>query len=310
MRSKPIGLALIVGTALTLLAGTATASPAVSITSPAAGAVISRSATPQLSVTGEVSFDTPAATERQFFLRHGPCTNATTDTRSLAQEWSGSDVQACGYNGTITPLNEVLVLTGGSLGAPVSEAFPMEDTELPVTLDATKPITGTLDVASFNASGVGAGVGVTTVDFILRGTLNGNLQTIGTTSVSYQQVPGAVHKQVTWSITPAATFDKKDLTTFELVYTVHGVNAQHGFVYFRGLSHLTVPLYTASFTRTVQLAVDTGSFSAANVTVAPDLSSWSATIPTPAAGIHSIKARSVQGSATSPVVQHGITVTA
>ena len=297
--------------ALSLLATTAGAAPTITITSPDAGTTISRATSPKINLAGEASFDTPMPIEQQFFLRHGPCTNATTDERSLRTSWSNSDVQSCGYTGTVTPINELVYQVDGPEYA-LSEAYPVEDARLPITLDATKPISGVLDVASDGFNNVRIGLGLSTIDFTLRGTVDGTLQTIGTATATYQELPGPgpLHKQVAWSITPPASLDKKDLTTLEFVYSIHGVNIQHGWVYFRGLSHLTIPMYTASFNRKVEVAVDSAAFSATPVTLSADRTTWTASINTPAVGTRTIKARAVQGGAISAVAQRTVTVTA
>jgi hypothetical protein len=308
---KKSAAAGMIALALSLFATSAGAAPTVTITSPDAGATFSRATSPKISLTGEASFDTPAPIEQKFYLRHGPCSNASTDERSLKTSWSNSDVESCGYNGTVTPLNEVIYQVDGP-GAALSEAYPVDPSQLPVTLDATKPITGVLDVGTDGLNNLRVGVGLTTIDFTLQGTVNGTLQTIGTASANYQELPGPgpLHKQVTWSITPPASLDKKDLTTLDLIYSIHGVNVQHGWVYFRGLSHVTIPSYTTSFTRKVEVAVDGSAFSATPVTLSADQTTWTALINTPAVGTRTLKARSVQGGAVSGVATRAITVTA
>jgi hypothetical protein len=294
--------------AVVVMAGAAVAAPTVSITSPANGTTVSRSQTPTLALAGAVNFDTPASVDAKYYLRQNVCSNATTDVRSLAPTFSNADAASCGYNGNITPLNEVVQIVDGVPGLVLD--YSLQDQFLPVTLDATKPITGNLRLASFNANGVGVGVGVTTVDVTVRGTVNGSEQTVGSASVSYQHLPGTVNKDLAFSITPGAALDKKDLTTLTLDVYIHGVNLAHGWLFFRGLSHVTVPSYTASFDRKVQVAVDNGSFSSAGVTLGADLTTWGGSIATPSAGFtHAIKARAVQGSVVSAPTEVAVTVT-
>jgi len=280
----------------------------VTIDSPSDGATVSRAQTPQLALAGKVSFDTPTPADTKLYLRQNVCSNATTDVRSLAPTFSNADVANCGYTGTTTPMNEVFYTVDGAPALVLD--YSLQEQFLPVTLDTSKAITGNLRLSTFNANGVGVGIGMTTIDVTVRGTIDGAEQSIGSTSVTYQQLPGPVTKDAAFSITPNASFDKKDATSLTFDFHIHGVNVQHGWLFFRGLSHVTVPSYTASFDRRVELSVANQPLSSTGVTLSPDMTSWSATRGTPAAGSHFITARAVQGGKTSGSVQTVLHVTA
>ncbi len=295
--------------AVLALAGPASAEPVLTVTSPAAGDTVSRSATPQLAIAGTAAFDAPEATETKYFLRQNVCSNASTDTRSLSTTFSTSDAASCGYNGFITPMNEVFNTIDGQPALTI--AFPMEDVSLPITLDASRPIAGVLRVSSFSVNGVAVGAGLAVVDVRLTGTVGGMEQALGSTTVEYQALPGsAAGTDVAWSINPDATLDKKDVSTLNLEVTIRGMNALHGWLNYRGLSHLTIPRYTTSFTPRVEVAIGTGAFSATGVTLSPETGTWTATRPTPAVGAHVIKARAVQGGSVSATQEIAIQVTA
>src|SRR5687767_4470366 len=100
---KKTAAAGMIALALSLFATTAGAAPTITITSPDAGTTISRASSPKINLAGEATFETPLPIEQKLYLRHGPCTNANSDERSLKTSWSNSDAEYCGYDGTVTP---------------------------------------------------------------------------------------------------------------------------------------------------------------------------------------------------------------
>lgn len=70
---RALGVAVVLGVASAAVAVAEAGLPTVSISSPAEGAMISRSVTPALQVHGGVEFTTPVAGERQFFVRRTGC---------------------------------------------------------------------------------------------------------------------------------------------------------------------------------------------------------------------------------------------
>jgi hypothetical protein len=291
MRKSKMAVTGTVALALGLLASTVGAATTVSITSPASGASISRSTSPKIDVTGAVGFDVPQPSERAFYVRRTSC---NTDQRLSTQR--GGETASCAETMSLTPVAEENA---------VGTTYDAEN-GVPLTLDASRPITGVVSVVSYaGQSGAGTGAGMTTIDI----TLTGGNQTLGSTTVSYTATPAQYQYNTAWTIQPAATLDKKDLSSLQLLIKVRGRNVMHGFVR-PNTTTFTVPIYTESFTRKVELAVDNGAFSATGVTLSPDLTSFAGSVTTPAVGSHTIKARAVQGAEISGLSSVPITVTA
>jgi hypothetical protein len=291
MRTTRISLALTVGSALALLAGTAMAAPAVTITSPEPGATVSRSATPQLQLSGTSGFDTPTPIDREVYLRYdGPA-------GGCGHPYLSDD------NGT-DPGNSCSNLLQTASVAPgeddYTESWPAEEVALPMTLDASRNLTGTIYLRSNLNEPTWAIVDVEVV--------------LGTQSIRQRFDDGlpqaSSHRTFNLNIDIPATLDKTEINSLQV--NVHFQQIV-GLVWVEldsPASFINVPAYSASFNRKVEVAVDTGQFSAAPVTLSPDLSTWTATIATPSVGIHSLKARAVQGGVASAVDQRSITVTA
>ncbi len=304
MKTRTGGAAL--GAALTLmvLAGPTGAAPSITLTSPANNSVVSRSQTPSLALAGGVTFDVPQPTSTQFFVRRQGCGTANDNLRLSVT--SGTDNSGCGTTGAITPLNEI----GSTVGviAPASENYSAVD-GLPVTLDAAKPITGVITLSSYQPPAY-AGAGTVSIQVTLSGTVGVDNLALGTTTVGYTALPAEAPKSTAWSITPPSNLDKNDLTSLTLNVLIRGVHAMHGFMAYGGASHLTVPSYSASFNRKVEIAADSGTFSSAGVTLAGDLASWTGSMTTPGVGGHFIRARAVQGGQVSGTATNVINVTA
>lgn len=289
--TRKTAITAIVSLALSLLASTVSAAPTVTITSPTSGASFSRSASPRIDVAGAVSFDAPEPSERTFYMRRTSC---TTDQRLTTDQ--GTETSSCAETVSLTPVAEEQA---------AGTTYDAED-GVPLTLDASRPITGVVSVVSYiGQSGAGAGAGLTTIDI----SLTGGSQPLGSTTVSYTATPAQYRHDTQWSIQPPANLDKKDLSSLQLMIKVRGRNAMHGFVR-PNSTKFTIPIYTESFSRKVEVAVDNGAFSATGITVSLDLGTYTGSVVTPAVGAHTIKARAVQGSKISEVASVPITVTA
>lgn len=311
--------AFVVGTLA--LVPTARADGSIIITTPTEGSTISRSTGFNLSVAGEVSFVTRAPIERKFFLVGDPgaCGDPYSAPSRLTLEpgddssaWAlligGSDVWGCSIKTEWrTP---VLVSDDESDD---EEAYG--DPGVPYTLDASKPITGAF-VISPDVQGLGGGVGQVEVDFTLTGDTSGQKVTIGTASDSHILLPTETRHEFRFTIQPPPSLDRQDYTALTLTTEVHGLNQQlvsgHGYVVQDGASYMVVPGYTASFgAPRVEVAVDDGEFSAADITLSADGTSWSGLIPTPpASGAHVLYARSIQGDVPQAQTSVSIKVTA
>lgn len=290
-----------------LLAGAAIAAvPTVSITSPANGTTVSRSATPTLALAGGVSFDTPAPTSTRFFLRRAAC-GGTADPGMRLSITNGTDGgTGCGYIGG-----------WNALGTADEEGFAMDFPAadgLPFTLDASRPLTARISMDSYRGivgNPVAIAAGTANLKITVTGSTASGSVALGTQTLTKQVLPTTGLQTYDFSIPMPASQDKKDFTSLNLHMTMTGPGVGHGYVNHSGASYMDMPTYSASFDRRVQVAVDTGSFSSTGITVAPDFSTWTGSITTPSAGFaHAIKARAIQGGVTSAVTEISVTVTA
>lgn len=284
---KRIAPPVVVVATLLALTGIATGAPGIAITSPADGSTVAGGST---AVAGTVSFTEPVPEDRTFYMRRTGCDD---DKRlSIVQ---GSETSGCAYTASITPLNE---------DSRLADEWPAVD-GVPFTLDATREITGVITLSSYQPP-VYAGAGATTVDISVLGfKKSGGTASLGSTTVSYVATPGQNHS-TDWEITPPAELDGTDFNGLTLSTTVRGVNVLHGFT-IPNQSNMTLPIYSASFDRAVEISVDGGAFSSEGVALSEDLSTFDAAV-TLAAGDHAIGARAVQGG--TVIATDGITVTA
>lgn len=286
----------VVVAALVVTAGTALAEPEVTVTSPVDGASVSRSATPVLPVAGTAAFDEPVAQATTFYLRRSACASGDDDARLSTEAGGSSEQSGCGF--IAQPANEVLIQAGEE---PLSNNYATAD-GMPLTLDATQPITGALKV--------GGGVGVVTTELTLTAvtaTTPRRTVTLGTASKTFNGTLGAV--AVDFSMTPPAELDKTDLASMNLQVLTRGVNVQSGSIDHRnGVSRFDVPSYSTSFTRTVEFALSAAFTGARKATLAED-GTWSGSLPTPAVGSHTLYVRAVQGGARTEAAPVAFTVT-
>ena len=297
---------LAAGAAVALMAGSAVAAPAVSITSPADGSTVSRSQNPSLALAGAVSFDTPEADTSRFFLRRSAC-GGTVDQGMRLSRTSGTDGgTGCGYIGGWN-------LLGTADEPSFVMDFPAAD-GVPFTLDSSRQLTARISMDSYRGI-VGNPVAITAGSATLRLTVSGDTatgsQTLGTQSITKQVLPTTGLQLYDFAITLPAGADKKDFTGLNVNLSMTGPGVGHGYVNHSGASFMDVPTYTASFDRKVQVRVNNASFSSTGISVAGDLASWSGAIPTPVAGFtYAIQARAVQGAAISAPAEIAVTVTA
>ncbi|HEX2057358.1 MAG TPA: hypothetical protein VHI71_03230 [Actinomycetota bacterium] len=181
----------------------------------------------------------PVQVDQKFYLRRDGC-NTDADNARLSLEDGVDEGNLCGWleSGLI---NEVLIESGAE--APVSDPWTMAD-GLPLTLDASKPIKGSINVRSsfLNAApdnGLAAGLATLQVDLV--GMSGGEEVAIGTASVDYEVTPAASAYTVDFEIAPEAALDKKVFEAVTLVTTIRGPAAGHG------LYELDDPASTVTF---------------------------------------------------------------
>src|SRR5579884_3440093 len=260
--------AALVSAAVALVAG-----PAVTITSPTAGQRISAHRNPYIAVAGAASFAAPAGQTTRFYLRRNGCGTSNDDPHLSVT--SGSDAgDGCG-----------LVLTsvvgaGGTVDQGASVDYPSSD-GMPLTLDTSRPVTGTIDLESFGITDpVAAGVGMVTVTVSLEALDQGNGVAVGSDSENVLVTPAQTQYPVAFTIQPNGALDKADLSGLDLRVHVEGPYAFSGFIGNSGKSWTDVPAWSASFDQSVLVSLDDPSF-ANPVPARLSGANWSVALPTP-----------------------------
>jgi hypothetical protein len=267
--------------------------PTVSFTSPTAAQRISQHHEPYTAVAGSASFATPTAGTTRFYLRRDGC--GTSNDNPHLSIVNGTDAgDGCG----------LVVTSGTGLGGTVDQGlsvdYPSSD-GMPLTLDGSRPVTGTIDVAN-------TGGGLVTVSVDLEALVGGNGIDVGTDSESVVATPDQSNVPVTFTIQPNGTLDQTDLSGLDLRVHVSGPYVASGFIGNSGKSFMDVPSWSASFGQSVQVSVDDSTFANA-VPARIDGTAWSVAVPTPAPGKHVLYARATQGFDTGSTASQTLTVT-
>jgi hypothetical protein len=278
----------------------AAAGPSVTITSPTAGQKISLRHNAYTAVAGTASFATPSAQATRFYLRRDGCGTANDNPHlSVTSGTDGGD--GCGLLLTI-------VGVGGTADQGAFVDFPSTD-GMPLTLDASSPVSGTIDLESFGISDpLAAGTGLVTVSVSLEALNQGNGVSVGSDSETVLITPTQTEYPVAFAIQPNGALDRADLSGLDLRVHIEGPYAFSGFIGNSGKSWTDVPAWSASFNQAVQVSLDDPSFTNA---VAARLSgtTWSVALPTPALGTHTVYAESAQGFDTGAAASRSFTVT-
>ncbi|MGH2935301.1 MAG: hypothetical protein ACRDL2_12430 [Gaiellaceae bacterium] len=290
-RLRPgVALALV---AAAVMAGIASASTSVTITSPASNSKVSLKRTPYVAIAGGASFAATTAGTTRFYLRRDGC--GTANDNPHLSVTSGTDAgDGCGLI-----LNGVTGL-GGDVDQSAFVDFPASD-GTPLSLDGTKAVQGQVALT-------GAQVGLAEVDVTLAALVGGQPVTIGTATGSAVLDPTGNDTPVPFTIQPNTSLDGADVQALDLRVRIHGPNVYSGFVSLDGNSWLDMPSHAASVNQSVSVSIDDPTFANA-VPARIDGSTWSVAVPTPEAGKHTIYARSTQGFDTSPVASSTFKVT-
>ena len=289
MRARVLALAV---AATAVVAGIASASTSVTITSPAGGSKVSLHRTPYLAIAGAAAFaDTSAGTTR-FFLRRDGC--GTSNDNPHLSVTSGTDAgDGCGLI-----INQV-----GTLGDVDQSAFidfPASD-GMPLALDGTQPVSGQIALT-------GAQVGLAEVDVTLAALVGGQPVTIGSATGSAVLDPTGNDTPVPFTIQPNLSLDGSDVQALDLRVHIHGPNVYSGFISLSGASYVDMPSHAASVNKSVSVSIDDPTFADA-VPARIDGSSWTVAVSTPSIGKHTVYARSTQGYDTSATASSTFTVT-
>jgi hypothetical protein len=301
-RAKALAVVIPAALALVVAVGVAVASStSVTITSPKEGQSISQKRVPNLPVFGGVTFASATASSTAYYLRRDGC-GTSSDNPHLSIT-SGTDAgNGCGLTVTV-------VGVGGDADANAYVDYPSSD-GMPLSLDASRKVTGTIDLDSFSVQGTGIAAGAVTVDVSLEALVNGNGVSVGSDSETVVATPGAADYPVNFQITPNSQLDRADISALDLRIHLHGPYAFSGFIANSGKSLITVPSNTASVNRAVQLSLDDPTFGeTVPVAINSSDNGWSVVISTPAVGKHTLYVRSTQGFDTSNTVVRHFTVT-
>jgi hypothetical protein len=300
MRKSIRAAALIASAAAVTAAVASAAGPSVTITSPTAGQKLSLRHNAYTAVAGTASFATPAAESTRFYLRRDGCGTASDNPHlSVTSGTDGGD--GCGLVLTI-------VGAGGTADQGAFVDYPTSD-GMPLTLDASRAVTGTIDLQSFGITDpYAAGTGLVTVSVNLEALDQGNGVSVGSDSEQVLITPTQTEYPVTFTIQPSGTLDRHDLSGLDLRVHVEGPYAFSGFIGNSGKSFTDVPAWSASFGQSVAVSVDDPSFANA-VPGRLAGTTWSVAVPTPALGTHTVYARATQGFDTGATTTRSFTVT-
>ncbi len=298
-RIRAAGLLAVTAALVTGIAAVA-GGPSVTITSPGAGQKLSARHTTYVAVAGAASFATPTAGTSRFYLRRDGCGTASDNPHlSVTSGTDGGD--GCGLVLTI-------VGVGGTADQGAFVDYPSTD-GMPLTLDASRPVTGTIDLQSFGITDpLAAGTGLVTVSVSLEALDQGNGVSVGSDSESVLITPTQAEYPVAFTIQPNGALDRADLSGLDLRVHVEGPYAFSGFIGNSGKSFTDVPAWSTSFGQSVAVSVDDASFANA-VPARISGGTWSVALPTPAAGQHTVYARATQGFDTGATASRQFTVT-
>ena len=169
----------------------------------------------------------PVQADATYFLRRdGECGTDGVTFLSLVDA-PDVDPGSCGNSNYGIPAN--------ATGADPVVYGTREADGVPVTLDATKDITGLVGVKSRSAAaqgqGVRFGVGKTTLNVEMIGVTADGPKTIGTAAVAYDVTPGTLDQiyEVEFTIKPDAALDKVVFTSLSLALSNSGNSFSHGF---------------------------------------------------------------------------------
>src|SRR5438105_4238922 len=168
-------LAALAAGAVLLCGAPAAAATTLTITTPRAGQSYSLHRNPYIPVAGGVAFAPASPSTTTFFLRRDGC--GTSNDNPHLSVTKGTDAgDGCG-----------LVLTsvvgvGGTVDQAASVDFPSTD-GMPLTLDASRMVSGTIDLESFGITDpLAAGTGLMTVTVEMEALYQGNGVPIGSDS--------------------------------------------------------------------------------------------------------------------------------
>src|SRR5207248_2009752 len=145
----------------------------------------------------------------RFYLRRDGCGTANDNPHlSVGSGIDGGD--GCGL--VLTSI----VGAGGTVDQAASVDYPSTD-GMPLTLDASRMVSGTIDLESFGITDpLAAGTGLMTVTVEMEALYQGNGVPIGSDSESVLVTPDQTQYPVAFSIQPNGALDRADLSGIDL----------------------------------------------------------------------------------------------
>lgn len=178
----------------------------------------------------------PVAVTYWFAHESDDCANDSARVLQLTESAEGSNCGNLGYGAPYPATN------GAGLSLPMT-FYAIEG--VPFVLDATKPITGTIQVASKSidpAVPAWLGAGQATTAGVVTAIANGDATELGTFTSTYQVTPAGGTYEVKFEIQPDKALDKATITSLDISVHTEGAVVNHG--YYRTVdpaSSLTVP---------------------------------------------------------------------
>jgi len=295
MRRKTVLLAVAALLGAAVAAGGAlSATTSVKILTPKTGTKVSLNKTPHLAVTGSATFAGSTAGTSRLYLRRDGCGTSADNPHLSATVGNPDGGDGCGL------VLDQVGLVGDAAPQATFTDYPAVGS-MPLAFNGTQPITGQVSLT-------GAQVGLAEVDVDVQALVNGEAVDLGSATGSAVLDPTGDSTPVTFSIPANPSLNGSDVQALDLRVTIHGPNVYSGFVALSGASYVDLPSYAASVNKGVLLSVDDPSFANA-VPAKVSGSTWSASLPTPAVGKHTIYAKSTQGYDSSAPTSVAISVT-
>jgi hypothetical protein len=286
-------LVAVAASTLWAVSGAQAAPTSVAITGPTEGTTVSRSESPEIEVTGTAAFlDVPASGPRSYFLHQDDC-GGTDNPHMTVTASTDSVADGCG---------NVLGVVGGG-----GDSYPATD-GLPATLAPGAKVTGKIVIKTFDFQ-VGVAAGLATAHVTVSATSPaGDSFTLADVSKDFVVVPGTPEYVVDIDAAVSEEAAGVSLDSLSVTTEYSNGNVLWGFTALSGRSYVTLPTLDTGI---VQVAVDSATFSSSKTYPATvSGGTWTATVPTPAAGPRKIYARAVQNGNKTAAAPVSITVTA
>lgn len=194
-----------------------------------------------------------AASEVKFFLHSTGCSAADTNFDYLSVVDSDDAIE-CFYTGSgiRNEIGQNVAATPVTANRETATRYWDNTDGGPITLDATRPVTGEIYtqggacvIGGAPCSPAGASAGQVILDITLVGKVGDQEIELGAQTDSFTTVPAGPHKTVV-EIQPDATLTGTTFDVIELRTWIHGVSVGHGVVKTNGSASSFISIPTAS----------------------------------------------------------------